>query len=113
AAAGGVTTFLDMPLNCLPPTLDRVALETKRGVVAGKSVIDFGFWGGLVDDNTAELAGLHEAGVVAFKAFMCESGVAEYPRADEGLLFDGMRRLGPLGGLLGLHAESHELTGDL
>src|ERR671927_325935 len=48
AAAGGVTTFLDMPLNCLPPTLDVAALETKRAAVAGTSVVDYGFWGGLV-----------------------------------------------------------------
>lgn len=113
AAAGGVTTVLDMPLNCIPPTLDVAALGTKRAAVAGKSVVDYGFWGGLVPDNPAELAGLHAAGVVACKAFMCDSGIAEYPPAGEGVILEGLRRLGPLGGVLGLHAESHELTAHL
>src|ERR687888_2307060 len=110
AAAGGVTTVLDMPLNCIPPTLDAAALETKRAAVAGKSVVDYGFWGGLVDDNTAELAGLQAAGAVACKAFMCDSGLDEYPRAGEGILLEGLRRLAPLGGILGGHAEAHEAT---
>lgn len=113
AAAGGVTTVLDMPLNCIPPTLDVAALETKRAAVAGKSVVDYGFWGGLIDDNSAELPALHAAGVVACKAFMCDSGIAEYPRADEGVLSEGLRRLAPRGGILGLHAELHDATDHL
>src|SRR5207249_10398435 len=88
AAAGGVTTVLDMPLNCVPPTLDVAALEVKRAAVLGKSVVDYAFWGGLVDDNSSELAALHAAGVVAFKAFTCDSGMAEFPRIGEGLLFE-------------------------
>lgn len=113
AAAGGVTTVLDMPLNCIPPTLDVAALETKRAAVAGSSVVDYGFWGGLVDDNSAELPALHAAGVVGCKAFMCDSGIAEYPRVGAGVLVEGLRRLGAVGGIVGLHAEAHEATGQL
>ena len=113
AAAGGVTTVLDMPLNCIPPTLDVAALEAKRAAVAGQSAVDYGFWGGLVADNSAALPALHGAGVVACKAFMCHSGLDEYPRADHGTLLEGMKQLAPLGGSLGLHAEDQELTAHL
>jgi allantoinase len=113
AAAGGVTTVLDMPLNSSPPTLSAEALAVKRAAVAGRSVVDYGFWGGVVAGNTAELPDLLEAGVVACKAFMCHSGLDEYPRADEGTLIEALRVLGPLGGILGLHAEAHEATSAL
>jgi allantoinase len=63
AAAGGVTTILDMPLNSLPPTLDVSALQIKRKAARGQCVVDVGFWGGAVPGNTGELRGLHEAGV--------------------------------------------------
>ena len=63
AAAGGVTTIVDMPLNSLPPTVDVAALETKRAVAEPKAFVDVGFWGGAVPGNTADLRPLHEAGV--------------------------------------------------
>ena len=110
AAAGGVTTVLDMPLNSTPPVLDPAALEAKRRAVADQSIVDYGFWGGLVDDNTAQLPALHEAGVVGCKAFLCDSGLAEYPRASESVLLAGLRALAPLGGLVGVHAEQHDLA---
>lgn len=113
AAAGGVTTFLEMPLNSLPPTLDAAGLATKRAAVAGKAVVDYAFWGGLVDDNVGNLAGLLAGGAIGCKAFTCASGVPEYPRCGEGLLFEGMRELARLGGVLGVHAESDELTARL
>jgi allantoinase len=79
AAAGGVTTILDMPLNSIPPTIDTAALETKRAAAQAKSFVDVGFWGGAVPGNAAALAGLHEAGVFGFKAFLIDSGVPEFP----------------------------------
>ena len=93
AAAGGITTVLDMPLNNQPPTLDAAALALKREAVAAHAVVDYGHWGGLVDGNLDALAGLVAGGVVAVKAFMCHSGLDEYPRADDAVLLEGMRRL--------------------
>src|SRR2546429_5270924 len=67
AAAGGVTTILDMPLNSLPPTVDPSALAIKRAAAAGQCTVDVGFWGGAIPANLGRLAPLHEAGVYGFK----------------------------------------------
>jgi allantoinase len=82
AAAGGVTTIVDMPLNCLPPTVSVEALAAKRAAAAGQCHVDVGFWGGAVPGNAAELSALHEAGVFGFKAFLVDSGVSEFPPLD-------------------------------
>jgi len=82
AAAGGITTFLEMPLNATPPTINRDLLNIKRETVKGESIVDYGNWGGLVDDNLADLPALDEAGVIGFKAFMSNSGV-DFERVDE------------------------------
>ncbi len=79
AAAGGVTTILDMPLNSIPPTTTVAALEVKREVAEGQCFVDVGFWGGAVPGNLADLEALHEAGVFGFKCFLLDSGVAEFP----------------------------------
>src|SRR5688572_26858646 len=79
AAAGGVTTIIDMPLNSIPPTVDEAALATKRAAAAGQCHVDVGFWGGAVPGNAAALPGLHEAGVFGFKCFLIDSGVPEFP----------------------------------
>ena len=86
AAAGGVTTILDMPLNSLPPTVDVAALETKKKAADGKCAVDVGFWGGAVPGNRAELRALHEAGVFGFKCFLLDSGVEEFPHLAPGEL---------------------------
>ena len=85
AAAGGVTTIVDMPLNSLPPTVDAAALRVKREAAAGQCHVDVGFWGGAVPGNAGALPGLHAAGVFGFKAFLADSGVPEFPpvTADE------------------------------
>ena len=70
AAAGGVTTIIDMPLNSLPPTVDAGALAVKREVAAENAYVDVGFWGGAIPGNLAELRGLHDAGVFGFKCFL-------------------------------------------
>src|SRR6478735_2670013 len=75
AAAGGITTIVDMPLNSLPPTTTRSALATKRATAAPSAYVDVGFWGGAVPDNLADLAALHAEGVFGFKCFLSPSGV--------------------------------------
>ena len=78
AAAGGVTTIVDMPLNSIPPTTTVAGLEAKRAVAEGQVRVDVGFWGGAVPGNVADLAPLHEAGVFGFKCFLLDSGVEEF-----------------------------------
>ena len=82
AAAGGITTLVDMPLNSLPPTTTVDNLRTKQEVAAAKAHIDVGFWGGALPDNVKDLRPLHEAGVFGFKAFLSPSGVDEFPPLD-------------------------------
>ncbi len=81
AAAGGITTIVDMPLNSLPPTVDVAALEIKRKAADGQCTVDVAFWGGAVPGNLGELRALHEAGVAGFKCFLIDSGVPEFPAA--------------------------------
>src|SRR5262245_13504156 len=79
AAAGGITTIVDMPLNSIPPTTTPEALAAKVEAARGRCTIDYGFWGGLVRGNTASLLPLVDAGVLGFKAFMLDSGVEAFP----------------------------------
>lgn len=79
AAAGGITTLLDMPLNSLPPTTTVEHLRVKQRVAAPKAHIDTGFWGGAIPSNTKDLRPLYEAGVFGFKCFLSPSGVEEFP----------------------------------
>ena len=102
AAAGGVTTIIDMPLNSLPPTIDADALALKRRAAAGQCHVDVGFWGGAVPGNTADLRILHDAGVFGFKAFLVDSGVPEFPPLDHAGLDDAMRTVDAL---FVVHAE--------
>jgi allantoinase len=111
AAAGGVTTILDMPLNSLPPTVSVAALAAKRAAAAGQCHVDVGCWGGAVPGNQAALPALHEAGVFGFKAFLADSGVPEFPPLDRAGLAAALAVLGPAGALLAVHAEDPgELT---
>jgi len=113
AAAGGVTTFLDMPLNNDPPTLDGASLALKAEAVADRSVVDYGLWGGIVPGNLDRLGELEDGGVVAAKAFMCHSGLDGYPGVDDAALYGALRRGAELGMVVGLHAESDGLTSAL
>ncbi len=112
AAAGGVTTVVEMPLNSLPPVTSADALAAKVRAAQGVSVVDFALWGGLVTDNLADLAALAEAGVIGFKAFMCETGTPEFAYVEDGLLHEGMTRLHQLGHFLAVHAENQGITRD-
>lgn len=105
AAAGGVTTIVDMPLNSLPPTVDVGALDVKRRAAAGRVHVDVGFWGGAVPGNAADLRPLHDAGVFGFKCFLLHSGVDEFPPLDSEGLEQAMCELRGFGGLLIVHAE--------
>ena len=105
AAAGGVTTIIDMPLNSIPATTDRAALETKRAAAEGKAFVDVGFWGGVVPGNAAALPALVEAGVFGFKCFLVPSGVDEFSGVTEADLRAAMPVLARAGALLLVHAE--------
>ncbi|WP_438485166.1 allantoinase AllB [Streptomyces sp. S186] len=105
AAAGGITTLVDMPLNSLPPTTDTAGLDTKRAVARGKAHVDVGFWGGAVPGNVKDLRPLHEAGVFGFKCFLSPSGVDEFPQLDQEQLAAALGETAGFGGLLIVHAE--------
>ena len=105
AAAGGVTTIIDMPLNSIPPTTTKNGFEEKLASARGKCHVDVGFWGGVVPGNTAELASMYESGVVGFKCFLVHSGVEEFPNVTEADLRVAMPELKRLNALLIVHAE--------
>lgn len=109
-AAGGATTYFDMPLNGIPSTVSSEALYLKAEAAGKKSVIDFGLWGGLVPGNENQLKGLAEGGVIGFKAFLSESGNEEFERADDMTLLNGMKEIASFGKILALHAESAPIT---
>ncbi|MGC4968829.1 allantoinase AllB [Streptomyces globisporus] len=111
AAAGGITTLLDMPLNSLPPTTTVDHLRTKQQVAAPKAHIDTGFWGGAIPSNVKDLRPLYEAGVFGFKCFLSPSGVEEFPELDQEQLARSMAEIAGFGGLLIVHAEDpHHLA---
>jgi allantoinase len=111
AAAGGVTTVVEMPLNASPPTVDVAAFEAKAAVTDSR--VDFGLWGGVVPGNRVELEGLASAGVVGFKGFMSTSGSDDFPASDELTLYEAMGTIAELGLPLLLHAESDHMTAEL
>jgi allantoinase len=106
AAAGGVTTIVDMPLNSVPPTTSVAALGRKRSAAEGRCWVDVAFWGGLVPGNLGELSGLAAEGVCGFKAFLCDPGVPEYAHLDAEQLEVAMRILVGLEATIVVHAES-------
>lgn len=106
AAAGGVTTVVDMPLNNLPAVVNQQIFESKLAAVKDRAVIDFALYGGLVDNNLDELDGMHAAGAAAFKAFLSNSAIEDFPRVDDDVFVAGLRRIGELGNTLVIHAEN-------
>jgi len=105
AAAGGVTTIIDMPLNSIPPTTTVEALRAKQQAAAGKTFVDVGFWGGAIPGNLADLRPLHDAGVFGFKCFLLPSGVDEFPHLDPAGLKAALAEAAGLDGLVIIHAE--------
>ncbi|MGC4966431.1 allantoinase AllB [Streptomyces globisporus] len=111
AAAGGITTIVDVPLNSLPPTTTVENLRVKQEVARTKAHVDVGFWGGALPDNVKDLRPLHDAGVFGFKCFLSPSGVDEFPALDQQQLANSLGEITDFGGLLIVHAEDpHHLT---
>jgi allantoinase len=111
AAAGGVTSLVDMPLNSIPPTTTVAHLEKKARAAEGRCLVDVGFWGGAVPGNLGELRGLHDAGVFGFKCFLLHSGVDEFPPLHPSDLDGYMETLRGFDGLLIVHAEDSTAIG--
>jgi allantoinase len=105
AAAGGVTTLVDMPLNSIPPTTTVAALEQKRAAARDSVRVDVAFWGGIVPGNLSDLAGLQAAGVTGFKAFLVPSGVEEFAPVTYGELAAALHATKPWDALTVVHAE--------
>jgi allantoinase len=105
AAAGGVTTLVDMPLNCIPETIDAKALEAKRQAAAGKTWVDWAAWGGVVRGNADSLPGLVQAGIPGFKCFLIHSGIDGFAWVDEADLRLALEKLRGTGLPLLAHAE--------
>jgi allantoinase len=110
AAAGGVTTIVDMPLNSVPPTTTLAGLEAKRAVAEGQCVVDVGFWGGAVPGNGPDMRALHEAGVFGFKCFLLDSGVEEFGWLSPEQFAEAMALTAELGALMIVHAEDGSLV---
>ena len=104
-AAGGATACIEMPLNAHPPTIDGAAFDAKVQAARASAQVDFALWGGLVPGNLDRLDELAERGVVGFKAFMCDSGIEDFPAVDDEVLEAGMRRAAALGLPVAVHAE--------
>lgn len=105
AAAGGVTTIIDMPLNSIPSTVNSPALELKRLYAAGQAFVDIGFWGGAVPGNQPDLRALHDDGVFGFKCFLLHSGVDEFPHLEPDDLEAYLAELKTFDALMIVHAE--------
>ncbi len=108
AAAGGITTLVDMPLDSVPSTVSVAALELKRQAAAGQCHVDVGFWGGVVPGNRGDLVPLHQAGVLGFKCFLAHSGSDDFPPVTDREMADALGVLSELGSPLLVHAESAE-----
>jgi allantoinase len=112
AAAGGVTTIVDMPLNSIPPTTTVAGLEEKRATARDRVWVDVGFWGGAIPGNLPDLSTLHDAGVFGFKCFLIDSGVEEFPHLSTGEFVDAMTETARIGALMLVHAEDAALIRD-
>lgn len=109
AAAGGVTTIVDMPLNSIPPTTTVEGLAVKREAAAPQASVDVGFWGGAVPASLGALEPLWNAGVFGFKAFLSPSGVDEFPHLSTAELHRALAEISSFGGLLIVHAEDPDV----
>ena len=108
-AAGGGTCFFDMPLNSDPPVLNAEELNRKRRLAEEKSLLDFALWGGLCPGHADAIDEMAEAGAVGFKAFLCKSGMTEFPATDAATLREGMSRAKRWNLPVAVHAESPEM----
>lgn len=111
AAAGGITTIIDMPLNAIPPTTTVDALAQKQAAARRQAHVDVGFWGGAVPGNIDDIAKLHDAGVFGFKCFLADSGVEEFPPLSAGDFAAAMAETARIRALLIVHAEDAAAIG--
>ena len=109
-AAGGMTAFVDMPLNSTPATTDVEAFERKVQAASASARVDFALWGGLVPGNLDQIEAMHRRGAIGFKAFMSETGMTDFRPADDLTLLDGMRRAAELDAIVAVHAENDALV---
>ncbi|HJS94475.1 MAG TPA: allantoinase AllB [Solirubrobacteraceae bacterium] len=112
-AAGGATTAIDMPLNAHPPTVTGAAFDEKRRCLERSALVDVALWGGLVPGGVEAMDELAVRGVTGFKAFMCSSGIDDFPCVDDLTLYEGMCRAASLGLPVAVHAESEAITAGL
>ncbi len=108
AAAGGVTTIVDMPLNSIPPTTTSDGFKIKLDSARDQCLVDVAFWGGVIPGNTSQLAAMLQAGVRGFKCFLIHSGVDEFPNVTEADLRIALRELTAHDSVLLVHAELPE-----
>lgn len=108
AAAGGVTTIVDMPLNSIPPTVNLEALQIKREAASSKAYVNIGFWGGAIPGNKKDLRDLHDAGVFGFKCFLLHSGVDEFPSLSVEEMEEDMIELKSFDSMMIVHAEDSQ-----
>jgi allantoinase len=113
AAAGGITTLVDMPLDSVPTTVSGDALTVKRQAAAGQCHVDVAFWGGVVPGNLGELKAMARAGVTGFKCFLADSGSPDFPPVTTGQMTAALGALASLGLPLLVHAESAEAAAAL
>ncbi|AGK54269.1 allantoinase [Bacillus sp. 1NLA3E] len=109
-AAGGVTTYFDMPLNSSPPTINRENYMKKKQLANQLSLVNFQIWGGLVPENLDQMEELKDCGVIGFKAFMSGSGIDDFHSSDELTLYKGMEKISNLNMILAVHAESDHIN---
>jgi allantoinase len=108
AAAGGYTTLVDMPLNCLPETTTVEALELKREAAKSQCWVDWSPWGGAVADNQQHLLSLAEAGVPGYKCFLIYPGCEGFSMIDRQQLEAALPYIAESGLPLLVHAELSE-----
>jgi allantoinase len=111
AAAGGVTTVIDMPIDSHPPTTDASTVREKVALAQASSLVDFALWGGLVPDNVGALGPLLQSGVAGLKAFMCGSGWEDFPACGSEVLSRGMLAARQAGLPVAVHCEEPSLFG--
>jgi allantoinase len=109
-AAGGGTLFCDMPLNSSPVTVTAADVDRKRGALEAAAVTDFALWGGLVPGHVGDMEAMAERGVIGFKAFMCASGLDEFPPVDDRTLLEGMHEAARLSLPVAVHAENDAIV---
>lgn len=110
AAAGGITTIADMPLNSTPAVVNTEALRGKEAVASRGAYVDYVLWGGLTGENARELPAMQNAGVRPFKAFMSASGIPDFSSAGNRALLAGLEQTVGTDSFIGVHAECEDIA---